>query len=244
MARASAPSDRPHLAATVRTITGTRAVQRLRREGLIPGVVYGKSTTPISVAVNRLELVKFLRARRGGEHALVTLAVEQAGARREHPVIIHDVHHDPVVGGVTHIDFHAIVLTEQIRIKVPLVLTGEPIGVKQNAGVLERFLREIEVECLPTAIPAQVEHDVAPLKIGDTVHVRDLAVPAGARITSDPDAVVASVLVPKVDKPEEAAAEAAVTEPEVIREKKPDAEEGAAPGAEEKAPKAEKKEEK
>jgi len=154
---------------------------------------------------------------------------------------LYDVQHDPVDGTVTHIDFHAILLTEQIRIKVPLVLKGDPVGVKQESGVLEQFLREIEVECLPTAIPERVEHEVSAMAIGDTVHIRDLVIPAGVKITADPEGVVASVLTPKVEKPEEVTAEAAVTEPEVIREKKPEAEESSAT---EKPEKAEKKEDK
>ena len=157
-------------------------------------------------------------------------------------MLIKRVERDPVKGDAVHIDFHAIALTEQIRIKIPLVLNGTPVGVKQDGGLLEHFLREVEVECLPTQIPKQVEHDISAMRIGDTLHVRDLSAPPGARLTSDPEGVVASVLVPKVEKVEEAAAEA-VTEPEVIREKKPDAE--AAEGKEEKkAEKTEKKEEK
>ena len=90
--------------------------------------------------------------------------------------------------------------------------------------MLEHFLREVEVECLPTEIPASVEYDVSAMTIGQTIHVRDLAAPKNTKITSDLDGVIASVQVPKVEKPEEEAA--AVTEPEVIREKKTEGEEG------------------
>ncbi|MBI3087925.1 MAG: 50S ribosomal protein L25 [Candidatus Omnitrophica bacterium] len=243
-------AERPLLGATSRTVTGTRAVRRLRREGFVPGILYGKSVKAAPVLVSRQELIKFLHAR-AGEHGLLTLRVEigpaggGAGAKAtENAVLIKRVEHDPVNGDIRHVDFQAIVLTEQIRIKVPLMLNGEPVGVKQDGGVLEHFLREVEVECLPTQIPKQIEHDVSAMKIGDTVHVRDLAAPAGTRITTDPESGIASILVPKEEKPAEAAAEA-VTEPEVIREKKPEAEEAAAEGKEEKkAEKPEKKEEK
>jgi large subunit ribosomal protein L25 len=130
-----------------------------------------------------------------------------------------------VDGHVLHVDFHAIALTERLRLKVPVIFKGEAVGVKQEGGLLEHFLREVEVECLPTEIPEHVEFDVSPLKIGDTVHVCDLIAPKQARITSDPAGIIASIQQPKVEKVEE---EAAPTEPEVIREKKeaepPDAE--------------------
>src|SRR3989338_5055547 len=139
--------------------------------------------------------------------------------------------HDPVYGHVIHVDFHAVTLTEQIRVKIPVVLVGEPVGVKQDGGVLEQFLRELEVECLPTEIPEGVEVDVTAMKIGDTMHVRDLIPPKHAQLLSDPAGAIASVQQPKVEKPEEEAA--AVTEPEVLREKKEEGKEaeGEAAGA-------------
>ena len=209
------------LAVKRRTTQGTRPVRRLRQEGLVPGVVYGRDLEPVPITVNRRELFRLLHSKTG-EHTLVTLKLEDAKPW-EKPVLIQAVQHDPVDGHVVHIDFHAIRLTERLRVKVPLVLKGEAVGVKQDGGILEHFLRDIEVECLPTEIPEHVEFDVSALKLGDTVHVRDLAPPKHAKITSDPGGVIASVHVPKVEKPEEEAA-AAVTEPEVIREKKEETE--------------------
>ena len=245
--------ERPILVAKSRVALGTRVVRRMRREGLIPGVVYGKATSPIPVLVSRKDLTKFLHAQEG-EHGLLTLRVEADPALKgkggvdsrgllEKPVLIKDIQHDPVDGEIVHIDFHVIVLTEQIRIKIPIVLKGEPVGVKEEGGILEHFLREVEVECLPTEIPKQVEHDISSLSIGDAIHVRDLVPPAGARITTELESVIASVLARKEEKIEEVAE--AITEPEVIREKKPEAEEVEAKGEEEKkAEKVEKKEEK
>lgn len=219
-----------------RTITGSRRVERLRGEGIVPGVVYGRDLKPVEVAVNRRELVKLLHSK-SGEHALVTLRLD-GETSWEKPALIKAVQHHPVSGYVLHVDFHAILLTEKLRVRVPVVLKGEAVGVKQDGGLMEHFLREVEVECLPTEIPAEIEFDVSALKIGDTVHVRDLAVDGNAKITSDPDGVIASVQVPKVEKVEEEAA--AVTEPEVIREKKEEAE--GAPAEDGKGEKAEKPE--
>ncbi len=234
--------DRPTLMAKVRTVQGSRGVRRLRREGLIPGVVYGKTTAPLAITVSHHDLLKFLHARAGAK-GVVTLRVEAdpaqpdgaksgaGGKPWEKPVLIKQVEQDPVRGDIVHIEFHAVTLTEHIRVKVPVILNGTPIGVKQENGVLEHFLREIEVACLPTDIPKEFQFDVSGLNIGDTVHVRDLAVPAGVKITTDLDAVIISVQAPKAEKLEEAAPE--VTEPEVIREKKPEAGEagGEAEGA-------------
>ncbi len=229
--------ERPQLSAMWRTQPGSRPSKRLRQAGGVPGVVYGKATAPMPISVNRRELLKFLHAR-GGERSLLTLRV--AGEKDkgwEQPVLMTQVQHDPVNGEITHVDFHAIVLTEQIRVKVPIVLIGEPIGVKQDRGVMEHFLREIEVECLPTQIPKQVECAVERMKVGDTIHVKDLTPPSGAKIITDLESGVAAVIAPREEKAEETAA--AVTEPEVIREKKPEA--GAEAGEEKKA---EKKDEK
>ena len=239
-----AAEKRLELTAKPRPTTGTRSQRRLRHDGLVPGVVYGKKLEATSVAVDRRALVKLLHAR-GGEHGLVTLKL-QAEKPWEKPVLIKHLQHHPVDGSVLHIDFHAIALTEQIRVKVPVVLDGQPAGVKQDGGILEHFLREIEVECLPTEIPKQFPYDVNAMKIGEAIHVKDLAAPAGVRVVTDADSVVASVLAPKEEKPEEVAE--AITEPEVIREKKPEAAgdgEAADGKGEKKAePKAEKKEEK
>ena len=220
-----AKSTTPHtLIVARRQATGTRPVRRLRHEGLVPGIVYGSEMNALAIAVKARELTKLLHTKTG-EHALVTLRLED-GTPWEKPALVQAVQHDPVDGHVVHVDFHAVLLTERIRVRVPVVLKGESVGVKQEGGILEHFLREVEVECLPTEMPASVEFDVSALKIGETVHVRDLAAPKNAKITSDADGVIASVQTPKAEKPEEAAA---VVEPEVIREKK---EEPAPPAAE------------
>ena len=224
-----------------RPAIGTRPARRLRAQGLIPGVVYGRNMESVPVSVNARELVKLLHSKMG-EHALVTLHLKDT-APWEKPVLVKSLQYDPVDDHVVHIDFHAVLLTERLRVKVPVLLRGEAVGVKQEGGILEHFLREIEVACLPTAIPAQVEHDISAMKIGDTLHVRDLAAPAGAKILEDAEGVIASVQAPREEKPEEAAAET-VAEPEVLREKKPEAEAAAEGGKGEKAEKAEEKEKK
>ncbi len=236
-----------HLNAQRRLKIGRQAVKPLRVAGLVPAVVYGRTTEALAIAVNQRELVKLLRAA-SGEQTLVTLRVADDpltsrsarradpphgggsrtagsgdrwgddGAPWETPAIVHAVQYHPVDGHVVHVDFHAIRLTERVKVKVAVVLKGEPVGVKQDGGILEQFLREVEVDCLPTQIPKHVEVEVGHLSIGQTVHVRDLLSQPDVRIINDPASAVASVQAPKVEKP--AAEVAPVTEPEVIREKK------------------------
>ncbi len=215
MTKAKQP-EQQELIVQRRVMIGKRPMKRVRREGVVPGVIYGKGTEPISIHVNQRELVKFLRSK-AGEHTLVRLRIEE-GKGWEKPVLVKAVQQDPVDGHVLHVDFHAIALTERIRIKVPIVLKGEPVGVRQEGGILEHFLREVEIECLPTEIPAGVEFDVSAMTIGQTIHVSDLIPPPPTKITSDPAGAIASVQKPKEEKPVEEAA--ALTEPEVIREKK------------------------
>lgn len=207
-----------------RAPSGKRPVRRLRTEGVIPGVVYGRNMEPVPVVVDYKALNKILHSK-AGEHALIRLKLE--GASWEKAALVKAVQHHPVNGHVLHVDFHAVTLTERLKVKVPVVLKGEPVGVKQEGGLLEHFLREIEIECLPTEIPASVEFDVSNMKIGDTIHVRDLTPPANTKITTDLEGAIASVQKPKEEKPEE---EPAPTEPEVLREKKPEAEEAAEAG--------------
>jgi large subunit ribosomal protein L25 len=238
-AKAKAKAEQLTLTVTKRAVQGKRPVRRLRAEGVVPGVVYGRRASPVAIAVNARELTRVLRGK-AGEHALVSLKIEGAEAGTL-PALVKAVQHDPVDGRVVHVDFHTIELTEHIKVKIPVLLKGEPVGVKQEGGILEHFLREVEVSCLPTEIPEGVEFDVSALSIGTTVHVRDLTAPGRSKILSDPGGVIASVQQPKVEAPPEEAP--AVTEPEVIREKKPEeaeAPEAAEPGEGKKEGKAEK----
>lgn len=201
---------------------------RLRREGWVPGVVYGEGLKTVAIRIPERALIHLLRSK-AGERALITLKIED-GARWEKPALLKAVQHHAVNGHVLHVDFHAIALTEAIKVKIPIVLKGEPVGVKIDGGVLEHFLREIEIECLPAEIPEGIEYDVSALKIGDSVHVKDLPPLKSAKIIHDLESAVASVQAPREEKEEEPAEAAA--EPEVIREKKEEGEEEGEKGGE------------
>ena len=206
---------------------GKGGARKARREGRIPGVLYGHGETPIPVSVGARDLQVALHHHRGG-NPIVNLAL----AGSEYTALIRDAQYDPVSHEVLHLDFQHISLTETIEVRVPVRLTGTAVGVKDSGGILETILRDLEVRCLPTAIPTAIDVDVSALNIGDSVHVRDLSIP-DVTILSDADATVATVVPPTVmeEKPAEAVeGEVGVTaaEPEVIAKgKKEEGEEGA-----------------
>jgi large subunit ribosomal protein L25 len=203
------------LTGRVRPGTGKGPARQARRDGLIPGVIYGHGETPVAVSVPRREFEVAMRTAKGS-NVIVGLALD-GGA--EQTAIIREVQRDPVSHDILHLDFHHISLTEKVTIEVNVHLTGVPDGVKNGGGVLEHIARTIEIEVLPTQIPGAIEADVSHLEIGDSIHVRDLVVP-NALVLSDPDTTIATVVPPtkavEVTPGAEVAATAGKAEPEVI----------------------------
>ena len=227
------------LTGTVRTVVGKAEAKRLRRARRIPGVVYGGPRGPVPVVVNPQELLSALGA---GENVLINLSLDGADGSHASMVILKELQLDPVKGRPLHADFQEISMERKIRVEVPLVLTGDSLGVKSKGGILGQPLRQLFVECLPLDIPERIPVDVSGLDVGDAIHVRDLTVGEGIRILEDAGRVVVSVVAPAA---EEVAApvEEKPAEPEVVgKREKPEAE--AEPEAKTKAeakPKAEAK---
>ncbi|MFC1631640.1 50S ribosomal protein L25 [Candidatus Omnitrophota bacterium] len=231
------------LKAEQRIETGKEAVKKLRSQGLVPAVVYkGKNSTKIKVfSKDFLEVIHT----KAGANVIVNLQLQaledtksktkskDLGKVANKNAIIKEIQYHPLKGDVLHVDFHEISLSEAITVKVPVHVKGDPEGVKQG-GILEHVLWEIEIECLPTQIPENIPIDVAALKIGDSVLVKDLNVAPEIKVLTDPESVVITVAAPRAE--EEAAAPVEgeeQLEPEVIKEKKP--EEEVAPGEEDQA---------
>ena len=190
---------------------GKGGARKTRAAGQIPGVLYGHGEAPIPLAIGGVEFHTALRQHKGG-NPVVNLALGGG----EFTALLRDVQYDPITHDIIHLDFQHISLTEKIEVRVPVHLTGLPIGVKDSGGILESIVRDVEVRCLPTAIPSAIDIDVSALNIGDSIHVRDLQM-ADIEILTDPDGTVATVVPPTVvaEAPVEAApAEGA--EPEVI----------------------------
>lgn len=204
-----------------RSDTGRGKVKDLRDAGFIPAVVYsgGKESTPVKVS--RSTLLKLIHHQRI-EGVIITLKIKD-DKKKSRPCLIKEIQYDPVHGDIVHVDFNEISLTKAIKINVPVTAKGEAVGVKQEGGSLEHILWEVEVECLPTNIPKEIEVDVTNLKMGEGIHIRDIVLPSGVKILNDPNMVVISVAEPmkeEVAAPAEAVEGEAAQEPEVIKEKK------------------------
>lgn len=207
------------LAASRRSGTGRSAVRKLKATGSVPAVIYGANSQPESLQVSKRE-INALLSHAAGENILVELAIEGEGTNRL--AMVQEVQHAPIGGDVLHIDFHAISMDEMIEADVPLEPTGTANGVKNFGGLLEQSLRSLSIECLPRDLPDVITVDVTALNVGDAIHVRDIQLPAGVTATNPADLTAFSVMAPTVADDATPAAETP-SAPEVIREKKEDA---------------------
>jgi large subunit ribosomal protein L25 len=228
------------LKARTRAGSGRGAAKRLRAEGVVPAVIYGAHTKPLNVAVAVKELEKVLHDATS-ENVLVDLQVDEGGTTKNRLALIQEVQHHPYEDTVLHIDFHEVSATEKLRTRVPVRPVGEPAGVKTGGGVLEYVMRELHVECLPQDLPDVIEVNVEKLEISQSIHIGDIAAPAGVALLDAKGQTVFLVAAPITEEELAAMTEAAAApsaEPEVITAKKEEGEEGAAVEGEAK-PKAE-----
>jgi large subunit ribosomal protein L25 len=212
------------LSATPRSSSGKGAARKTRSAGQVPGVIYGHAREPQHLAINTRDLEKLLD-RISYENTVVELAVEGKTAR----TLIREVQRHPFKKQILHIDFQELVAGELVEVNVPIVLVGTPEGVRTGGGVMDQVLRDLEIECDPSAMPNHIDVDVSNLAIGHSIHVRDLKLPEGIKVLTDEDATICVVAIPRavVETPAagvEAIAEAA-PEPELIRKPKDEDEE-------------------
>lgn len=192
------------LSAQQRTQLGNGPTRRLRREGLVPGIIYQPGGPSLTLAVNARELRRALAD--GGRTGVIDLTLADDKTR---PVLVKDWQLDPVRGDVTHIDFQEVDLKQEVTTTVALTLVGTPVGVR-DGGVLDQTMREVEVSALPDSLPDHIELDVTELEVNSSVSVADLTAPAGVTIVSDPGTVIASVVAPMAAEPVEGEAEGEV----------------------------------
>jgi len=226
------------LNAEIREETGKSKVKELRKTDLIPAVVYKKKDS-VNIKIQRSDLFQVLHTD-AGENVLITLKVKN-DRKKERTCLIKEIQRNPVKDNIIHVDLNEISLTEKIKVKVPVHSHGDPEGVIKEEGVLEHVMWEIEIECLPTDIPEKIEVEVASMKIGDTVYIKDLVLPAGVKALNDAELAVLTVKPPAKEEAAEEVSEGEAEEPEVIAKGKKEAEEEEAAGEEEK-PKKEAKE--
>jgi large subunit ribosomal protein L25 len=185
------------LAVTVREKTGKGAARQLRREGKIPGVLYGQGEC-LLLTIEPDSLVKILKAQAGGT-ALVSLTLTGAKSAPNRTALLRDFQVDPVEGNVLHADLFEISMNKPIRVKVPLHLTGGvPAGVKEG-GILHHNMRELHIECLPAVLPDFIEVDASGLNISQGLHLKDVAVREGIKFLDDLEHMVVSVAAPMTE---------------------------------------------
>ncbi|MGB2909369.1 MAG: 50S ribosomal protein L25 [Anaerolineales bacterium] len=199
------------LQASKRDVVG-KQVKTLRREGILPAIVYGRGISPIPISLNTRNANQILSAI--SSSSLVVLEIDG----EKHTTLIRDKQRDPVTGGVLHIDFHEVSMTEKLRTNVMLEFQGESLAVKELMGVLVIVLESLEIECLPQDLPDRIVADLSTLEeIGDSIYVRDIILPPNIELIADIDGLVVVISAPAVEEIEEVE-EVEITdeEPEVI----------------------------
>ena len=210
---------------------GKNEARRVRVTGQIPAIVYGAKKDSIAITVNPKQITKILHSD-SGHNTIFDLQIN-GGTEK---VMIVDWQYEPIKGKLLHIDMKRIDMKATIRVSVPLELVGESAGVKQQGGIMDQVLREVEIECLPSDIPSHIDVDVSQLVFGQVIRVSDLPHGGKIKFLTPEDQAIAHITTVKeevVATPEAVAADAtaAPAEPEVIKKGKQETEEGAAPAA-------------
>ncbi len=200
-----------------RDVIGKQAQKHAAKRGMIPGVVYGGEPGPVPIVVDAKKIIQILRSEKGQNSVLL---FSLKGTQQQRHVMVKDIQIDPVTNILIHADFTRVDMEKKIRVKVPIVFEGLAFGVKNQGGMVDMIMREVEVECLPAVIPDRIHVDLTPLKIGEGVKVGDLKVAEGIRIAvEDHHLPVVMISAPKVEAAPAAEGEAAAEasqEPEVI----------------------------
>ena len=211
------------LEASKRDTRGKNEARRLRAAGRIPGVVYGtkpgaKTVDAVPVAVDPKEVLRILHSE-SGANTLINLRLDGGETR----VMVKEYQLDPVTHGLLHADFYQLAMDKAITVTVPIVLKGEPKGVKLQGGLLDFVTRDIQVLCLPTDIPEHIDVDVSEMMLGQSIRLRELAEDPKWKPVTDVDTMIVHVVMPKAEESAAAAeAVAAPAEPEVAKKGKPD----------------------
>jgi large subunit ribosomal protein L25 len=222
------------LEAAARESFGKNEARRTRRQGRVPGVLYGGGREATPISVDPRALLKILHSE-SGANTLISLKLAGSGDAR---VLVKEFQLDPVTHQVLHADFYRVAMDRMLEVTVPVTIKGEPKGVKQQGGILEFVRREVVVSCLPADIPEHIEVDVSELMMHQGIRVRDIATNPKWKPMTEGDAMLVHVIMPKAEEAA-ATAEAAVAapaapaEPEVIKKGKKE-EEAEAPAREEK----------
>lgn len=209
-------AQQANLQAASRTATGKGAARSLRRDGKVPGVIYGHGREAEAVTIDRSALNKTLLGISAGT-TILDVAVD---GRAPVKALIREIQRDSLrPAEIIHLDLYEVRSDEEITLAVPIRLLGIPDGVRNFGGVLDHVLRELEVEVLPSNIPDHVDLDVTALTIGHSLFVRDVKV-ENAKVLNDPDTPICTVVAPRTEEAPAVVEEVVTTEPELIRKPK------------------------
>ncbi|MBP7794334.1 MAG: 50S ribosomal protein L25 [Candidatus Saccharicenans sp.] len=205
--------------AETRKEVGKNAAGRLRRQGLVPAILYGGKTASQPLTLKKKDILEILKSQTG-ENTIFRVTIDS----QEKDVMLKDIQINPVTDELTHVDLIEISMDKPVRVAVPVELVGEPVGVKVEGGVADFLLRELEVECLPREIPESIKIDISNLHIHQSIKVQNLDLPAGVKVYADPNAaivVISSVAEEAAPAPTEEVIEGAeAKEPELIRKER------------------------
>jgi large subunit ribosomal protein L25 len=201
--------------AQMRDTRGKNAMRRLRAQGQVPAVLYGLGKDSLSLSLDVKSISRIVSSR-SGHNQILSLSVDGGETAA---VLTVDWQVDPVTGALLHVDMQRVDLKKSIRLAVPISVVGVSAGAKEQGGVEELVTRQVEIECLPLAVPEKIELDISELRIGQSIRVRDLPPNENYRVLSQPDRVLVHVVAPRAEE-EVKPAEAAPTEPEVIEKGK------------------------
>ncbi|NLA42410.1 MAG: 50S ribosomal protein L25/general stress protein Ctc [Smithella sp.] len=214
------------LTAVVRKEQKKGPARRLRQQGFVPAVFYGKATENIPLAVKSSDLVRLHKEKK--DQAFIKLLIDDGGKKIEKLSLIKELQIQPLSGKFYHADFYEVDMKKKLAFDVELNFTGKPVGV-ENGGELQHIKRDVKVLCLPTDLPKRIDVDISDLEIGHSLKVKDIQIPDGVTHLDPPDAAVVSVAavrVTKVETPEEApeagaeSAEGAGAAAEPVKEEK------------------------
>ena len=204
------------LSATIRTENGKGAARKIRQAGNIPSVIYGHGREPLSLTVNARETDKLLTRIATG-----STVIELDIAGKVSRTLIREIQRHPYKKMIMHIDFQELVVGETISMYCPIVFVGIPDGVRSEGGILDQVLHQLHIAVDPASIPNHIDVDVSHLKVGKSLHVADLVLPAGVKVLDDPGSTICVVGQSRASI-EAATAESSIAEPEVIRKVKAD----------------------
>ena len=213
--------DLIELKTKIRTTTGNGPARRLRMSGQIPAVLYGQKTEPVLLSVNKGDLEQVFK--KGGiGQVILNLVIQKNDETTTRPAMIKELQSHPLSRNFIHIDFYEIKMDQKITAKIPVVTTGMAKGVELG-GMLQIIRRELEVECLPLAVPESIEIDISDLDIGDSIHVGQIRVEGEIEFLEDDNYTVVTILSPKMEEEPEEEEEAEEGEAEKEDKETPEA---------------------